>query len=196
VSICNSRTRTGSVVVRTLPVVTATMMRAMSAEATAALTALAGPGSTVWALPDQNPRDQYGRELLYVWTADGTFVNEEMVRSGFATVVLYEPNHRYIDRMRAAEERARSAGLGLWAPPPPPPPPPPDPEPAPEAAPQPLVEAPRDGGGCDPSYPGVCIPPYPPDLDCGEVEHRRFEVRQPDAHGFDRDKDGIGCESG
>ena len=35
----------------------------------------------------------------------------------------------------------------------------------------------------------------PPDLDCGEIPHRRFNVLAPDPHGFDRDKDGVGCES-
>jgi len=48
---------------------------------------------------------------------------------------------------------------------------------------------------CDPSYPDVCIPPYPPDLDCGQIEYRDFNVLQPDPHGFDADNDGIGCES-
>ncbi len=49
-------------------------------------------------------------------------------------------------------------------------------------------------GNCHESYPTVCIPPPPPDLDCGEISYRRFEVKQPDPHGFDGDKDGIGCE--
>ena len=48
---------------------------------------------------------------------------------------------------------------------------------------------------CDPSYPDVCIPPYPPDLDCGEIQYANFKVLQPDEHGFDPDKDEIGCES-
>jgi micrococcal nuclease len=48
---------------------------------------------------------------------------------------------------------------------------------------------------CDPSYVGVCIPPPPPDLDCGDIPHRRFRVIGSDPHGFDRDKDGIGCEA-
>ncbi len=48
---------------------------------------------------------------------------------------------------------------------------------------------------CDPSYPTVCIPPWPPDLDCGEIRYVNFEVLQDDPHGFDGDKDGIGCES-
>jgi len=47
---------------------------------------------------------------------------------------------------------------------------------------------------CDPSYPDMCIAPYPPDLDCGEIRYVNFRVLQPDPHGFDPDKDGIGCE--
>lgn len=49
-------------------------------------------------------------------------------------------------------------------------------------------------GNCSPSYPTVCIPPPPPDLDCGEIPYRRFQVLPPDPHGFDGDHDGIGCE--
>lgn len=47
---------------------------------------------------------------------------------------------------------------------------------------------------CDPSYPDVCITPYPPDLDCNQIPYSNFRVLQPDRHGFDRDRDGIGCE--
>jgi micrococcal nuclease len=47
---------------------------------------------------------------------------------------------------------------------------------------------------CDPSYPDFCLPPNSPDLDCGDIPYRRFTVKQPDPHGFDRDNDGIGCE--
>jgi LysM repeat protein len=48
---------------------------------------------------------------------------------------------------------------------------------------------------CDPSYPTVCIPPRPPDLDCPDVFPLvNFRVLPPDPHDFDRDRDGIGCE--
>ena len=50
-------------------------------------------------------------------------------------------------------------------------------------------------GNCDPAYPTVCIPPPPPDLDCGDVNQKRFTVLPPDPHRFDGDHDGIGCES-
>jgi len=49
---------------------------------------------------------------------------------------------------------------------------------------------------CDPSYPDVCITPYPVDLDCDEISYSNFRVIGSDPHGFDRDNDGIGCESG
>ena len=48
---------------------------------------------------------------------------------------------------------------------------------------------------CDPSYPDVCIPSPPPDLDCSDISDKRFTVLSPDPHGFDRDGDGVGCES-
>jgi len=48
---------------------------------------------------------------------------------------------------------------------------------------------------CDPSYPDVCIAPYPPDLNCGDIGYSNFRVIGDDPHGFDRDNDGIGCES-
>ena len=52
-----------------------------------------------------------------------------------------------------------------------------------------------DASRCDPSYPGVCIPPPPPDLNCGDISLRRFRVVGADPHRFDIDGDGLGCES-
>jgi hypothetical protein len=54
----------------------------------------------------------------------------------------------------------------------------------------------RDPAVCAPEYPTVCIPPPPPDLDCGDIPYRRFTVLPPDRHRFDSDNNGIGCESG
>lgn len=63
------------------------------------------------------------------------------------------------------------------------------------ASPPPAPASPPVGGNCDPSYPGVCIAPSPPDLDCGDVTFRRFQVLPPDPHRFDGDNNGVGCES-
>ncbi|CAN5829943.1 hypothetical protein BH23THE1_BH23THE1_28170 [soil metagenome] len=48
---------------------------------------------------------------------------------------------------------------------------------------------------CDSSYPDLCIPPPPPDLDCKDVKESNFTVKPPDQHGFDGNKDGVGRES-
>ena len=48
---------------------------------------------------------------------------------------------------------------------------------------------------CDPAYPTICLPPPPPDLNCSDITERRFTVLAPDPHRFDRDGNGIGCES-
>jgi hypothetical protein len=54
---------------------------------------------------------------------------------------------------------------------------------------------PPPGGNCDPSYPTVCIKSPPPNLNCPDIPHKNFQVTGSDPHGFDRDNDGIGCES-
>jgi len=54
----------------------------------------------------------------------------------------------------------------------------------------------NDSSNCDyTSYPDFCIPPPPPNLNCDDVDGKDFTVFQPDPHGFDRDKDGEGCET-
>jgi hypothetical protein len=50
-------------------------------------------------------------------------------------------------------------------------------------------------GNCDPSYPDVCIKSPPPDLNCPDIPNKNFKVIGSDPHGFDRDNDGVGCES-
>jgi micrococcal nuclease len=61
----------------------------------------------------------------------------------------------------------------------------------------PATQAPS-GGNCHASYPDFCIPPPPPDKDCGDIGREftvRWDVPDPDPHGFDADHDGRGCES-
>jgi hypothetical protein len=61
------------------------------------------------------------------------------------------------------------------------------------------TNSPPPPGNCAPSYPTVCIPPPPPDLNCPDIPYRNFivlwNVPDPDPHHFDGDHDGIGCET-
>jgi hypothetical protein len=53
----------------------------------------------------------------------------------------------------------------------------------------------QEDNNCDPSYPDVCIPPPPPELDCDDISYNDFTVLTPDPHGFDSEGDGTGCET-
>lgn len=52
-------------------------------------------------------------------------------------------------------------------------------------------------GECDRSFPDVYICPIEGtgDLDCGQVDFRRFKVLLPGPHGFDSQGDCAGCKS-
>lgn len=56
-------------------------------------------------------RDRFERVLAYAWLPGGRTVNEEMARSGYAVALVYPPNVRHADRIRAAVRQARR---GLW----------------------------------------------------------------------------------
>ncbi|MEP0811607.1 thermonuclease family protein [Coleofasciculus sp. FACHB-SPT9] len=64
-------------------------------------------------------------------------------------------------------------------------------QPSSSARPKPAPSAQQN---CSSAYPGVCIPPGPPDLNCPDISYRNFKVLPPDPHGFDGDSDGVGCE--
>jgi micrococcal nuclease len=63
---------------------------------------------------DVQSRDRYGRLLAYVWI-DGTMVNAELVRLGFAQVMTVPPNVRHQALFLELQRDAREAGRGLWA---------------------------------------------------------------------------------
>ena len=56
----------------------------------------------------------------------------------------------------------------------------------------PAAPVPLAGGGCGGYSP--CIPSYPPDLDCADV-NGPIMVSGSDPHGLDADNDGVACES-
>ncbi len=71
-------------------------------------------GKEVLLEKDVSETDQYDRLLRYVFLIDGTFVNAELVRMGFAESKAYPPDTKYYDQLESLEQEARSAGLGLW----------------------------------------------------------------------------------
>ena len=71
-------------------------------------------GKQVTLVPDVEDRDKYHRLLRYVYLEDGTFVNLELVKEGYATVYTFPPNVAHVSEFKTAEKSAREAQLGLW----------------------------------------------------------------------------------
>jgi micrococcal nuclease len=154
----------------------------------------------------QSRRDRYGRLLAYVRLPHGRDLGRELLRAGRARVYVFDRPFARLAPYRAAESAAMTTSLGLWSA---------------------CVTPPTTStttttatttttssstttttssstttttpASCAPSYPDVCIPPPPPDLDCADVPYRNFRVIYTvpdiDPHRFDGDRDGIGCET-
>ena len=63
---------------------------------------------------DVGHTDQYGRTLAYVYLQDGTFVNADLVRNGYAMVMTVPPNVKYADLFLKLQIEARENNRGLW----------------------------------------------------------------------------------
>ncbi len=144
--------------------------------------------------------DRYGRAVAIAQSGShlGTNINVQLVREGLAWVYEEYLEHcpDLAEALWQAQTAAQREGRGLWA------------QSAPchpqdfrrgqcegFAAGMPTGDRPiLPKVACDPSYPGVCIPPAPPDLDCRDISYRRFAVTGSDPHRFDGDRNGIGCE--
>jgi endonuclease YncB( thermonuclease family) len=94
-------------------------------------------GQQVTLEKDVSETDRYGRLLRYVYLADGTLVNAELVRLGFARAVAYPPDTRYQRLLLQKEQEAQAAGLGIWG--------------APTATPSPVPAAPGAAVIIDPA---------------------------------------------
>jgi micrococcal nuclease len=79
------------------------------------LESLLPPGTVAIVETDVQPRDNFDRLLAYLYTPSGELVNEAMARAGFATLIVYQPNVKYRERIREAEAEARRERRGLWA---------------------------------------------------------------------------------
>jgi micrococcal nuclease len=169
-----------------------------SRAARTALLNLVPIGSRV--LLESDPRldkiDRYGRILRYVHRGS-TNVNVELAKRGAAAPYFYGGDTgRYAARLLAEARKAKAARRGLWGACPgtrl-------DPYRAVETGPSgPPAATPPPTGKCDPSYSGGCVPPYPPDLDCADIEDLGIStpvrVVGGDPHRLDGDADGYGCE--
>lgn len=64
--------------------------------------------------PDRELKDKYGRYLAYVHRDDGLFVNEALLRGGYAREYTFGKPYSLQKEFRALESEARERGAGLW----------------------------------------------------------------------------------
>ena len=136
-------------------------------------------GKRVRLVRSDEDTDHYGRLLRYVDSGD-VDAGLRQIQAGWA-IARYDSRdgygfhareNRYIAADRATRDKGWCDGN--------------EPEPAPQPAPAPT-------GKCAAGY-NPCIPPYPPDVDCGDV-NGPIRVSGSDPHGLDADGDGVACES-
>ncbi|MCM8795478.1 MAG: thermonuclease family protein [Candidatus Omnitrophica bacterium] len=58
--------------------------------------------------------DKYKRLLAYVFLKDGTFVNAEIIKEGYASLMTIPPNVKYADLFLKLYREARENRRGLW----------------------------------------------------------------------------------
>ena len=64
---------------------------------------------------DVQKQDKYGRELVYAYLPDGTFINSKLMTAGWAQIMTIPPNVAHTSCFLAQQHQAQSHRLGIWA---------------------------------------------------------------------------------
>jgi len=70
-------------------------------------------GKKIKIVKDVSEVDEYGRLLRYVWV-DDLFVNDYLVRNGFARAKNFPPDEKLKEKFKEAELEARENRRGMW----------------------------------------------------------------------------------
>lgn len=150
-------------------------------------------GKMVRTEKDVSETDRYKRLLRYVWVGDpstgsgqAVFVNDYLVRQGYAKASTYPPDVKYLKQFVESEKYARENNRGLWS----------------------RCSAPA--GRSSPSSDPLTISYQPLDINCSSNSYNCSDFKTQaeaqgafescggssnDVHKLDRDGDGRVCES-
>lgn len=123
---------------------------------------------------DKSETDRYGRLLRYIYLKDRTFVNELIVKNGYARAYPYGSDITLCPQIQEAEQYAKNNNLGIWE--------------------EETEDEPEEENGNDNI---VCSSDY---YNCGDFSTcsevmEVFNACSSDIHGLDKDDDGIPCET-
>ena len=82
--------------------------------ATTFVEVLVEPGDTLIIEFDKQRRDEYGRLLGFVFLENGTMLNEEILKAGYAEIITIPPNVKYIKELYNAYLDAKENKRGFW----------------------------------------------------------------------------------
>lgn len=75
-------------------------------------------GKQIILVKDISEMDKFGRLLRYVYVKlsdeNNLFVNDYLIRAGFAKAVTFPPDVKFTDQFLQAEKQAREAKRGFW----------------------------------------------------------------------------------
>ena len=126
-------------------------------------------GKTVRMEFDVSSTDRFDRLLGYVYV-DEEMVNATLISEGFAVASTFPPDTKFADRFENIQMQAMENRRGV------------------RATSSALAER------CDPSYQTICVPGDAEPMTCKEIPSNPFPVLRPDAHSFDPDGNGLGCD--
>lgn len=74
-----------------------------------------GKNIRIELIEENGGRDSRKRMVGYAFLEDGTFINAELVKAGFARVVARQGQGKYQETFKKLQEEAKQAKRGLWA---------------------------------------------------------------------------------
>ena len=71
-------------------------------------------GKKIGLEKDVSDRDRYARLLRYVWL-DGKLFNQMLIEKGLARVAIFQPDVKYVEQFRAAQQKVQKQAIGIWS---------------------------------------------------------------------------------
>jgi len=63
---------------------------------------------------DQDKKDDYDRQLAYIYLQNGDFFNAKLLANGYAHILTVEPNNKYENKLKEIAKKAREEKIGIW----------------------------------------------------------------------------------
>lgn len=71
-------------------------------------------GRKVFLVYDVETKDQFGRELVYLYLPNGELYNKTLLKRGYAWAATYPPNVKFDKQFRRLEQRAQRRKRAIW----------------------------------------------------------------------------------